>query len=408
MKQSDSLTKPTEPKMSALENRIRRQTWWLALDRFWQNNQEPLTLWFSIRIALLIFPFFLAALFPMAVSSDVVLPFNNPTADLFIGSWTRWDAVHYLAIAGEGYTGLKYIAFYPLYPLLVRITGTLINPFDASNIFSLSLAGIIVSSLAVLALCLLFYKLTALEYDQKTARFSLLYLLIFPTGFFLWTVYTESLFLALAVGAFYFARTNRWLIAMILVAGCILTKNQGMFVPIALLIEYAGQIKWNIRKIDRCIFYFVIPVLAFGGWLIINWVIYGYPLQFLKASSEEYDRYFEFPWVTIAKGAELYDAKFLIFFLPVTLVAIWAVLKGKLRFSYFVLWLCFLLQALIMPIRNQELYAVSRYLLLIFPVFFLLGIAGNRSRVFHYTYSFLSLCVFSGLLVRFILWYWVA
>ena len=41
--------------------------------------------------------------------------------------WERWDTVWYLKIAEHGYTDYGSTAFLPLYPLLIRVVGTLLG-----------------------------------------------------------------------------------------------------------------------------------------------------------------------------------------------------------------------------------------------------------------------------------------
>jgi Gpi18-like mannosyltransferase len=57
-----------------------------------------------------------------------------------------------------------------------------------------------------------------MDFDETLVSRAITYLLIFPTTFFFSGVYSESLFLALTVAAFYYARTNRWLLACVLAA----------------------------------------------------------------------------------------------------------------------------------------------------------------------------------------------
>src|SRR5262249_24442533 len=152
------------------------------------------------------------------------------------------------------------------YPHLMRWLGfvlTLGNP--GVDIFKL--AGLLISSGSALAVCMFFYKLARLEYDERIACQSVAYLLAFPTAFFLAADYSQALLLALAVGAFYAARNQRWLLALLLAALAVLTQSQGIFVVAALLIEYGQQRNWNWRKIDRKLLYFALPLLTLAGWL---------------------------------------------------------------------------------------------------------------------------------------------
>src|SRR3954451_7929786 len=142
---------------------------------------------------------------------------------------TPGDAGHYVAIAERGYDQPLRPAFCPLYPLLSRaVTAPLESPL---------LGGVAVSFAALAAALFLLHRLVALELGERYARPALLVTALFPTAFFFSAIYTESLFLALSVGAFYFARRERWALAALCGALAAATRNTGvlLLVPLALM-----------------------------------------------------------------------------------------------------------------------------------------------------------------------------
>jgi Gpi18-like mannosyltransferase len=79
--------------------------------------------------------------------------------------------------------------------------------------------------------CLTYFRaLLAMDFGEDLISRTITYLLVCPTTFFFSGVYSESLFLALTAAAFYYARTNRWLLACILVALATLPRSQGMII----------------------------------------------------------------------------------------------------------------------------------------------------------------------------------
>jgi hypothetical protein len=143
----------------------------------------------------------------------------SPNAHPFVNMWARWDAGWYLDVAKNGYRFLRgeqsNVAFFPLYPYVVRLVhGVIQLPGDAGWL----LVGIIVSNTALLVALIYLYRLIRLDYDRCTAARAVLYLCVFPTTLFLSAVYSESLFLALVVTAFYYARAARWLATGVLAA----------------------------------------------------------------------------------------------------------------------------------------------------------------------------------------------
>jgi hypothetical protein len=155
-------------------------------------------------------------------------------AEPLLSPLARWDAVWYLRIAESGFGGSDVrAAFFPLYPLLVRAVAA---PFGASP-GALLVAGYVVALLAFLGALVLLHRLVSLELGRPLAEPTLLLLAVFPAAVFFGAPYSESLFLLLAVGAFYAARTDRWAWAGVAAAGAAATRSAGvlLLVPLAML-----------------------------------------------------------------------------------------------------------------------------------------------------------------------------
>jgi hypothetical protein len=162
------------------------------------------------------------------------LPLTNGWQNMFT-DWDKLDANWFLYIAKVGYSNHNATAaFYPGYPMLVRLVGYLC-------LGHLLLAAYLVSNVALLGALVLLYRLTEREYDEAAARRAVLYLAIFPTALFLFGLYSESLFLLFAVGAFYLARRGRWWWAGVAGIGATLTRSSGIIVALALAVEAVHQ-----------------------------------------------------------------------------------------------------------------------------------------------------------------------
>jgi hypothetical protein len=153
-------------------------------------------------------------------------------AEPLLSPLARWDAAWYLRIAESGYGGSDVrAAFFPLYPLLVRAVAA---PFGASP-GALLVAAYVVSLAAFLGALLLLYRLVSLELGRPLAKPALLLLAVFPAAVFFGAPYSESLFLLLAVGAFYAARTGRWAWAGAAAAGAAATRSAGVLLLLPLV-----------------------------------------------------------------------------------------------------------------------------------------------------------------------------
>jgi len=158
------------------------------------------------------------------------------TGDALAAPLGRWDSVWFMAIAADGYGGGAREAFFPLYPLLVRIAGA---PFGSA------LIGGAVASTALLGVALvLLHRLVALDHGRAVARNAVLVTALFPMSFFFSAVYSESLFLALSIGAVYAARRERWAWAGALGMLAATTRSAGVLLLVPLAMIYL----WDVRR----------------------------------------------------------------------------------------------------------------------------------------------------------------
>jgi Mannosyltransferase (PIG-V) len=178
---------------------------------------------------------------PLYDPSGLTAPFGS-LGDALVAPAARWDATWYLGITLDGYHTPARTAFFPLYPLLMRIVGLPGAAVgDAEQAYLL--AGIAVSLAAFAAALYLVHRLTALEFGEETARGTVWLVAVFPTAFAFSAIYTESLFLALTAGSLYAGRLGRWRwagMAGLLAAG---TRSTGILlvIPLAILWWQAGR-----------------------------------------------------------------------------------------------------------------------------------------------------------------------
>lgn len=124
---------------------------------------------------------------------------NRFSAYPFLDMWIRWDAGWYYSIAAEGYyfdpQGQSSVAFFPLYPLLMRgLKAVGVDP----------LIGGMASTLACgLAAAILFAAWSSKWAAPGAVQRASWLIWLWPFSFFLFgAVYSDALFLALVLGAF--------------------------------------------------------------------------------------------------------------------------------------------------------------------------------------------------------------
>src|SRR5581483_1201128 len=121
---------------------------------------------------------------------------------------------------------------------------------------------------------------TALELGEDAARRATLALAVFPLSFFLQAVYSESFFLALAVGAFLAARTGRWTLAGAATALAFLTRPTAIGLWLALLL-----LAWRAPERRRALASVAPAPLAFGLFPLLLWRQTGDALAFAHDES---------------------------------------------------------------------------------------------------------------------------
>jgi Gpi18-like mannosyltransferase len=96
------------------------------------------------------------------------------------------------------------------------------------------------------------------------------FLVFFPTALFLVAPYTEALFLAGAVAAFYYAKQGRWLLVALPAAIAMGTRAAGVFLLAGLMVEFLIQRDFSRAKVRDATAALVaasLPLLAYFAYL---------------------------------------------------------------------------------------------------------------------------------------------
>ena len=330
--------------------------------------------------------------------------------------WYRWDTGWYLLIAHEGYhAGNGSIAFPPLYPLLIRALTPLT---DGDSL----IAAMLVSNVFCLVALVLLYRLVALEHDERAAQHSLIFLMSFPTAFYLVAGYTESLFLTLALGAILAARHQRYLLSGLLALLASLSRLQGwtLAIPLAYIVYVElGDLRQIARQpvaLGRRLPAVAGSVLGSGVYLI------GTQLGGLGNASQVLETHWHIrvttPWVTLYHAAQVVvdgtvtptDLLNLGAFVFIIVVGLAAIHRLKPAYSLY-LWITlgFILTRYYPKFQFQSL---PRYALSLFPLFMVLALLLDRptpvGRAVRAAYVVLGGLLQAVLLALFVEWRWVA
>ena len=324
-------------------------------------------------------------------------------------AWERFDALWFLRIAAAGYRANDgSAAFFPGYPLTVRAISFALgrHPFAASLIVSnASLFG---------AMCALYF-LTRSELSERTARTTVLFVAIFPTSFFLYAPYSESLFLLLSVVSLWGARRGRWGIAALAGFAAALTRNVGVLLAPALLIEALQQGRERKRTSIASLAavggppFGTFVYLAYWGTRTGDWLTPLTVQQTWQRSPQVplatlWDGTYEaFRWIGQYPGG--YHLVDWLIVVPLLLAAGYAAARFRPAFSAY-LWLSLLIP-LSYVFELRPLMSLPRFALVMFPAFWAMAEATERGWVPKTAVVGVSAAALGMLALLFANWYYI-
>ncbi|HEU5374972.1 MAG TPA: mannosyltransferase family protein [Ktedonobacteraceae bacterium] len=360
---------------------------------------DILWLFLGTRLLLFVGTYLSFILFPVPPH---VYP-NTPVDVIgLLTSWNHWDAERFVTIAQYGYQRIEDTPFFPLLPLLIKGIA-----FVCGNQGYLAI-GMILSNLALLGTLFVLYYLANDALGEHVGRRTLLYLCIFPTAFFFFTAYNESLFLLLSCGTFLALRRRKWWLAGVLGLLAALTRTAGVMLILPYLYELWTdrvppediQQRGRLLRQAGVLLPKALPALLLPlgtvSYCIFCWLSFGNSLAF-AAVQDHWGRVTAFPWMgTVSAFVEFFYIQPFGSFIEAHLlldmaatfgtIALTVVSWRRLRSSY-ALWISLLiLFMLISPALNQAdtLQSNQRFILEMFPAFIVLADLGLKYPRLHY------------------------
>jgi hypothetical protein len=336
----------------------------------------------AVRVGLMLVGYLAVAVIPartlVSVPGWADTAYSPGLHNLFT-AFEKQDALWFLRIASAGYRPTDgSAAFFPLYPLVVRLVSALTGGHPLT-------AALLVSCLAFLLALIVLFDLTASELSEEAARRTVLYLAIFPTAFFFFAPYSESLFLLLAVLAFRGARTNRWWIAGLAGAGAAATRSIGLVLVLALVAEAFQQRRDGRGSLTPKLAWAVVPAagtLAYLGYWATrgNWRA---PLEF----QSYWQRHPAFPVATLVDATRMawVDGSYWlldwIVVVPVMLLAVYAAMRFRPAFGIYT-W-AGIIVPLCLVLDSRPLMSLPRFVAVLFPLFWAAATLSQRRRIPH-------------------------
>jgi hypothetical protein len=336
--------------------------------------------------------------------------FTEGAVGTLLGPWQRFDTLHYMRIAEGGYEAEEDSVFPPLYPAVMAGTGWLMSPILPQAERNL-LAAMIISNVAFFGVLVLLYKITDREFQEESAKRSIMFLAIFPTSFFLLAAYSESLFILFAIGSILSARKGSFWLAGTLALLASLTRLTGVVLIIPLAYEYLSQRQFKLSKVDLSSLAILLPILGIGGFIIWRSMAGLPPLSEIYAA--HWYQTTGFPGTDLIRSLILMVqgkavlTLFFDFLCALLLIGTTIAAFRKLGLTYGLYSAGLLLFILLPTSELKPLYSFSRYALAFFPTFMILSRFATtpwRTRAVVYP-SIALLLYFSG---QFFMWGWVA
>ena len=329
--------------------------------------------------------------------------FEGRHPNALIDSLIHWDAGWFLKIADEGYDFYS-APFFPMLPLFIRLASTLTG--DSA------IAGLIVTNTALFVASYLLFCLAKEDHGEEAARTAVLAMLFFPTAVFFSTIYSEPLFLAFALGCFWYARKKKWLAASLCGACAALTRNVGitLFLPLLYRQLADNNFKFCFKK-SLPLFLVPASLLIF---MAVLWVKTGDPLAFSHSLKSDYwgNRHFSYPGAGQLTNLSLFfkNSEF------------YSLFESGMAFLYlFVIWrsfthlkdksyLFFLVPGFLIPfssvVDNLPL-GMPRYVLVLFPGYITLAVQALKSG-FVVVFAVVFILAYSVISALFILGRWIS
>lgn len=348
----------------------------LTRAQVWSDVVAP---FLATRVALLVVGW-LARFFPPSPDyplQDVLARGWHFSPYRLLDIWGRWDTGWYMTIVRNGYMlnvdhtqQQSNLTFMPFYPMVVRaLLWPIPDRWETDGV--VLLVGVLVSNACLLGGLLLLYLLAQeLTHDVGVARRAVLYLLLFPTAFYLSCFYTDAAFLMLSLAALYAAQRRQWAWATIAAALLSITRPLGVLIAPVLLWLYLTSINWRMGNLRANVLWLLlipVPFLLHLAWLGLATGDWLAPLN----AQQPYFRGFAWPWTTLLAPTHSQplitplEQFFLWLFIVVGVVCCW-----RLPSAAYGLWV----MALILPFLFTGTVTSSlRYILVAVPVYVVLA-----------------------------------
>jgi hypothetical protein len=229
--------------------------------------------WLAVAVALLWAP----------LQGTAISPFRayGSLSDLFFGAFAQWDSVWFIHIAEHGYDSKQVTAFFPLYPLSVRVVSHVVG----STVVAGTLISLISGGVGVAVV----HRIARSRLSADAAWDTVLLMALYPLAFVFTAVYSDGLFLALSAGSFFAAQRRRSVAAGVLGGLAVATRLIGLALLPALIVLLWPRSR-SLRELAKLVPLLCLP-LALGLYALYLHVHLGDASAFVHAQGTFWNRH---------------------------------------------------------------------------------------------------------------------
>lgn len=338
-----------------------------------------------MRVALI--PFFVSRALVWAATEFGSLYFSRPGPTISAGSFTigsalapffHWDFDYYASIAQYGYAAASAnvhapslrVAFFPFYPLLIKLAG------------GSDWAMLLIPNVCLFVAMGLLFVLARRHLEADAANAAVWTLALGPAAMFFSYPYTESVFLLLCIAAFVFLESGSYWLAGVVGMAAALTRVPGFLFAIA----PATQFVFGRRRISL-VAATLLPAAGLVAVAALDWSQMGDPLGFVHAQQAWVGPprnlvhiVGSFPNSLIHADPFRPEATGFPVFVVFAIAAVWVAMRLPLPYG------AFAIAMLALDFRQglalHFFTSMSRYVSVVFPSYFAFGaLIGSRRNV---------------------------
>lgn len=298
---------------------------------------------------------------------------------VFPSSLTNWDGGWYIAIARSWYAegSPNSAAFFPLYPLLIRLLS-----LDQPS--AMQWVSIIISNAFSFVALYFLYRLVPLVIDERYRLRVCLAFMVFPVLIVSTLVaYSEALFIALTIGSYYYWKRSKFALAALLAICSIFARQVGVFILVIFVVDMCLEY-WSQHDTKRALRQLATTgatAVGVAALYLFYYVRFGNPFIVAQVEASNWGQTFSVYNVFQTLGLSLFgvDTQPLNSFLPspVPLIAIGALIvvaaavclrKRNVALSIYSL----LSLLLVLSLPGRQSY--PRLVAAIFPIYLFFGL----------------------------------